>query len=102
MKRFLSRGGLSAMVALAVLPAAAHAAFTPTVSVSTLTAGCGPRGLNALPSSGGGLAAGVYKYKVEATVGGTDTTPSGDLHRLQAPPTRPSWSSGRRFRARTR
>jgi hypothetical protein len=79
MKRFLRRGALSAVVALAVLPAAANAAFAPTVSVSTLTAGCGPRGLNALPSSGGALAAGTYKYKVEATVGGTDTTPCQEI-----------------------
>ncbi|MEA2125731.1 MAG: hypothetical protein QOI80_2513, partial [Solirubrobacteraceae bacterium] len=75
MKKSLRRGALSALLALAVLPAAANAAFTPTVAVDTLAKGCGPKGVNVLPSSGGGLPAGVYKYKVEATVGGVDTAP---------------------------
>jgi hypothetical protein len=80
MKHILRRGTLSALLALAVLPAVANAAFTPTVSLSTVTAGCGPQGAFGFPAPGPTAAQDLaaspgYVYNITAIVGGNETNP---------------------------
>jgi hypothetical protein len=72
------RTTLGALVALLLVPAAANAAVSGSLTQQTLTPGCQPKGLLAFgaPKSGGpGVSAGAHSYTVVAVFGGSLGTP---------------------------
>lgn len=79
MTKSLRRGTLCAFLALAVLPAAASAAFTPTVAVNAVDAGCQPKAPLAFKAPGGGGNVAATQYTIVAVTGGTQSTSCGTI-----------------------
>lgn len=78
MRKSLWRATLGALFVLAAVPSMASAAFTPTITQSSVQPGCFPKGALAIPV-GMGAPAGPANYKVAAVVGGTETAPCAQL-----------------------
>lgn len=79
MKKSLRRASLGALFAILAVPGMASAALTPTLSQSTVAAGCQPKGPGVIPNAGGGVLNGGTTYRITAVVGGNQTTPCRDL-----------------------